>query len=345
MQGQAHTQAVWVVLPKGGKLRYAPRGSEIEEQDHLRACGPPENSRKGTWSGKSPLIEQIAASAADPESAMGKALALAAAIRSLRTQSVVAERRKGIDSSCLLCGIGSTPHHRLWNSCACDFQHLAEDTWLDTWSLMRGPSAVDGSPVQARILRCDLWELRQALLYLAPPVRALTDTDTVHRRRGREWCTAEERPDADIWCDIWTKLDDVGGGSEVFSLGQAKDHCSLNAMTGLGGRDLAGVRANSVADEAAIMEAALYAKVRGRQMGERGRELAVANSHFLVGCRTVDLVLGLRTTLEISTGQLALRICGQLGERVAGLERRGACRHVENALVSIQRGGRIKSEA
>ena len=85
-------------------------------------------------------MEPIAAFAVSKASALGKATALSAVTRGA-ADAVGGGSGGSDDSSCLLCGAEGTPHHRLLvcpgssderNSCACDFQLMAEDTWMHT---------------------------------------------------------------------------------------------------------------------------------------------------------------------------------------------------------------------
>ena len=103
-----------------------------------------------------------------------------------------------------------------WSIVAC-----ADDGSPKVWLNGRSPEEL---PVQAKILRCELWVLHQTLLHVVPPTKSLTNNATVQKDvcRGQDWCTAAIRPLADLWKKIWAKLDDVGGVGTPFTSSKVK---------------------------------------------------------------------------------------------------------------------------
>ena len=103
--------------------------------------------------------------------------------------------------------------------------------------LLRGRTPVD-LPVQARILRCEMWELYQTLLHLFPLApRAHTRRHCVQRPAA--WVRVVQSGVQAACCRLVQHLgpptDGLCGGSELFSLAKIKAHESLKAIAALEG--------------------------------------------------------------------------------------------------------------
>jgi hypothetical protein len=67
-------------------------------------------------------------------------------------------------------------------------------------------------------LRAELWAVLEMLRMALPPLRIWVDNKGVVDgwHRGRTWCCSSSRPAADLWKQVWDKLDDIGvDGIEV----------------------------------------------------------------------------------------------------------------------------------
>ncbi len=62
------------------------------------------------------------------------------------------------------------------------------------------------------ILRAELFGFLQVLLRALPPLVVVVDNDTIIKglQHGRLWCTASERPAADLWRRSWDIIDEIG---------------------------------------------------------------------------------------------------------------------------------------
>jgi ribonuclease HI len=62
-------------------------------------------------------------------------------------------------------------------------------------------------------LRAELWAVLQVLRHACPPVTMWVDNAAVVSgfAKGQVWCCSSSRPAADLWCKIWSKVDDLGG--------------------------------------------------------------------------------------------------------------------------------------
>jgi hypothetical protein len=87
---------------------------------------------------------------------------------------------------------------------------LADDTdgiLLASWGPL--PTSL---PVHRRIARAELWAVLQVLVNSMPPLRIHVDCSLVLRGvlNGRKWCVHSSRPHADVWRQLWEKIEDIG---------------------------------------------------------------------------------------------------------------------------------------
>ena len=66
--------------------------------------------------------------------------------------------------------------------------------------------------------------------------------------KGRLWCCGARRPHADVWRQIWTKLDDLGFPADVVSFKHVKAHRTALAKASLTPADRFHAKGNEAAD-------------------------------------------------------------------------------------------------
>ncbi len=124
-------------------------------------------------------------------------------------------------------------------------------------------------PVQANIPRTELYALLQGLLHGVPAISLHVDCQSLLSGvdRGRDWCCAAARPNADLWREVWHKLDDMGFQAGHVALAKVKAHLTMAQKAGLDDAASCAVRANELADT--------YAK-EGAKLGANASRAATA---------------------------------------------------------------------
>ena len=129
-------------------------------------------------------------------------------------------------------------------------------------------------PVDARsIKRSEMYALVFVLLHAFLPVTIWTDHKAIvdGLARGRAWCTAARRHHADIWCQVWRLLDELGiaeGTADLRNLVRhVKAHRSLRAIQLLGDEEQRVAMGNRLVDA--------MAKRGAEEAPGFGRDLAV----------------------------------------------------------------------
>jgi hypothetical protein len=81
-------------------------------------------------------------------------------------------------------------------------------------------------PVQRRIARAELHGVLVMLRNANAPATLFVDCKLIidGLAKGRTWCTAARRQHADVWRDIWDRLDDLGTGVSGIDIKKVKAH-------------------------------------------------------------------------------------------------------------------------
>ena len=106
-------------------------------------------------------------------------------------------------------------------------------------------------PVQHQIKRAELWAILQVLQVGSPPLTVHTDHMAVLQgaARGAKWCTAAARAHADVWRDIWFRIEDLGGlGPETVTFAHVKAHRTAEAKRCMGADERHHTAGNDAAD-------------------------------------------------------------------------------------------------
>ena len=96
-------------------------------------------------------------------------------------------------------------------------------------SLVAAISCTVGGDLQTTPV-AEMQALWVALAHCLPPAVIHTDHQNIiiGLERGRSWCVAPERPNADWWRRIWSKLDDIGMGPDGVEIVKVKAHISAS---------------------------------------------------------------------------------------------------------------------
>ena len=140
-----------------------------------------------------------------------------------------------------------------------DGSKLGTSRWSQCgWSVVLGSSATAASygampvelSVQRRIKRAELWAVLRALQAALPPICVHTDHMGIVQgvAKGRRWRCGPCRPHADVWRQIWAKLDDLGFPSEAVAFKHVKAHRTATTKASLTPEEQRHAKGNEAAD-------------------------------------------------------------------------------------------------
>eukprot|EP00973_Karenia_brevis_P038380 5292252-Karenia_brevis.AAC.1 len=162
-------------------------------------------------------------------------------------------------------GDGSKLGYGPWSQCG---WAVAMRQNAETVRLCWGPLPVS-LPVQRRIKRAEMWAFLKALTEAVLPMTYYTDHLGILTglRKGRQWCCSSKRPHADVWRDIWFRLEDLDFGihGESLQVKKVKAHVAKSRQAELSSTELEMVQGNEVADDFAKEGSAMDANF-GRTM-------------------------------------------------------------------------------
>ena len=195
----------------------------------------------------------------------------------------------GFEGEVFTDGSNSDPCDCLTGRAGCGVAALGADGVL----LGRLCAAVPG-PTQDP-LKAELWGLLLALRFAVGQLTVRPDCSVLVKgvAKGRKWCTAWNRPHAEVWQRIWWALDDIG--TRNVEVEWTKGHVKATAA----GRSAAASRAkrgNDAADALARRGAALHPAPshQARSLRAAAREAAGALCRWLTRLGRVHIVHGVR---------------------------------------------------